>query len=465
MCLLGSLLLSCGQVNIKALAADENFLIKPYLQLGYDYRGNDEELVWFSNNDKTKWEVLCKPQASAKDKTTFQPVQQIKDSIITIPGQNQTPFHKYTARLNTPAGETFEYKVKANGSEVFSASGIAPRKADQAYKIVVFGDCGSGSDGQRRLAEGIAACRPDLVVITGDIVYQHGLFSQYLTNYFPVYNQQVGLLRSIPTVGVLGNHDIALGGRGTNLDRYPDALAYYLLWNQPLNGFAGASGEKNTTILTGADDKQELFKKSAGAAFPKMANFSFDYGNSHWVVLDGNYYMDWTDAKARKWLNEDLKASKATWKFVTFHQPAFSIDAPHGKEQRMRLVSDILQANGVDLVLCGHAHCYERSLPLNFGPEKNKTALSLNADGTVDGAFSFDKTFDGTKNTSKKGIIHIVTGAGGARLYPQGEASEFILKFDSNSYSFTEMQIKGKTLTVKQIDDSGKILDQFTVSK
>ena len=48
-----------------------------------------------------------------------------------------------------------------------------------------------------------------------------------------------------------------------------------------------------------------------------MTNFSFDYGNAHYLVLDANAYMDWTDEKLRAWLEEDLKtASQATWRIA-----------------------------------------------------------------------------------------------------------------------------------------------------
>lgn len=472
--LLVGLLLSCGQVNIKAMAADDTFLIKPYLQLGYQHHNfNSEDLVWFdtaSQKEKQKWEVVYKSNGGSSQTAS------VSRADMKLPGAaGDTPMHKYVAHLsNLTAGVPFEYTVKADGNAVFSATGMAVKKQDQPYTVAVFGDCGAGSDGQKHLADRIMAAKPDLAVITGDIVYQHGLFSQYLANHFPIYNQDpaksgngagIPLLRSIPTVGILGNHDIALGGRGTNLDKYPDGLAYYLTWNQPLNGYAKREGESNTTILAGSDANQAAFKAAAGKAFPTMANYSFDYGNSHWTVLDGNYYMDWTDAKARQWLEADLKGSKATWKFVTFHQPAFSIDLPHAKEQRMRLITDIIQKNGVDIVFCGHAHCYERSYPLSFGPKTEGAKLAMNSDGTVDGAFNLDKAYDGVKQTKPKGIIHIVTGAGGARLYPQGEPSEYILKFDSGSYSFTDVRIDGKTAKIKQIDDSGKVIDEFTVSK
>jgi hypothetical protein len=91
--------------------------------------------------------------------------------------------------------------------------------------------------------------------------------------------------------------------------------------------------------------------------------------------------------------------------------------------------------------------------------------LTLQKDGTVDGAFNIDHNFDGVTKTKAAGIIHIVTGAGGARLYPQGSPSDYILKYDSSDYSYTNMEVVDKTVTIKQINSKGKVIDHFTVTK
>ena len=36
--------------------------------------------------------------------------------------------------------------------------------------------------------------------------------------------------------------------------------------------------------------------------FPRMANFSFDFGNGHWTVLDANPYVDWTNRELQAWV-------------------------------------------------------------------------------------------------------------------------------------------------------------------
>jgi hypothetical protein len=97
--------------------------------------------------------------------------------------------------------------------------------------------------------------------------------------------------------------------------------------------------------------------------------------------------------------------------------------------------------------------------------------FKANADGTVHGDIQLDLQYDGKKRTQPKGIIHIVTGAGGARLYPIDNSykpergHDWMLKYNSSVHSFTSMDLDGKTLKVKQIDQSGKVLDEFVITK
>src|SRR5581483_528908 len=174
-------------------------------------------------------------------------------------------------------------------------------------------------------------------------------------------------LRSIPFVAAPGNHDSALA----NYSRYPDALAYFLYWDQPLNGPQPPASAANAKhVLTGNTAAQPLFLQEAGSRYPRMANFSFDYGNSHWTVLDANPYMDWTEESLKEWVTKDLKsAQSATWRIVAFHQPGFNSSHQHFSEQQMRVLAPIFEANHVDVVFAGHVHNYQRSFPLTFEPK------------------------------------------------------------------------------------------------
>ena len=123
-----------------------------------------------------------------------------------------------------------------------------------------------------------------------------------------------------------------------------------------------------------------------------MANFSFDYGNSHWTVLDANTYMDWNNPALREWLTKDLAAAQsATWRFVAFHQPGFNSSVEHFPEQQMRPLSPIFEAGHVDIVFSGHVHNYQRSFPLTF-PRRTRWRRP-GAKGEVAGEWKLDKAF------------------------------------------------------------------------
>jgi hypothetical protein len=273
----------------------------------------------------------------------------------------------------------------------------------------------------------------------------------------------------VPFIAAPGNHDTDLA----NYRRYPDALAYFLYWDQPLNGpVAPPDAVKAAHVLTGSTDAQPVFLAGAKPRYPRMANFSFDYGNSHWTVLDANTYMDWSNPSLREWLARDLAAAQsATWRFVTFHQPGFNSSKEHFSEQQMRPLSPIFEANHVDIVFAGHVHNYQRSLPLTFVPAAQANGSPAGPKGEVAGAWTLDKAFGDGATSKPKGVIYIVSGAGGAELYNPEQQDDptnwqtFTGKFISQVHSLSVVDINGRTLSMKQVSDTGAVLDTFRIAK
>ena len=113
--------------------------------------------------------------------------------------------------------------------------------------------------------------------------------------------------------------------------------------------------------MLGPEANKKAFLDAAGKAFPRMANFSFDYGNAHWTVLDANATSTGPTASSAAWVARDLAAAKgATWRFVGFHQPGFNSSKKHFDEQHMRLLAPVFEAGKVDVVFNGHVHNYQR---------------------------------------------------------------------------------------------------------
>src|SRR5262249_40261561 len=156
------------------------------------------------------------------------------------------PHRVYQAALrDLVPGDRFSYRLSKATESVFAAEASAPKAADQTYRFVAFGDCAAGTPEQKMIAHRAYLERPDFVVVPGDIVYSRGRISEYREKFWPVYNadeaspsQGAPLLRSTLFLAAPGNHDIAT----RDLDKYPDGLAYFLYWDQPLNGPSPGEG-------------------------------------------------------------------------------------------------------------------------------------------------------------------------------------------------------------------------------
>jgi len=469
------LLLTSHVVKPQGLPVADVFLAKPYLQVGSVPTPTTLQLQWTTKDEDAKWTVEQKHDT----KGSWTKSSSISSRKIIVTATDVRKIFSSTLTGLLP-GTTFFYRVLRNGKEVFSSTAQAPRAPDQPFRFVAIGDIGAGTPEQRPLAHRAFLEKPDLVIVPGDIVYDRGLISEYDTRFWPVYNADKSdesgapLMRSIPFVAAPGNHDTDT----RNLDVYPDALAYFMYWNQPLNGPVGEEGSSLVPKLTASTERRTAFVAAAREAYPRMANFSFDYGNAHWIIIDSNPYVDLTDSTLATWLAADLVAARnATWRFVVFHHPGFNSAREHYEQQQMRILSPVLEAGHVDVVFNGHVHNYQRSFPLRFVPDNKGTLLVGGRDGKtprgriINGKWTLDKSFDGKKDTTPEGIIYLVTGAGGQDLYnpeQQGDPDswqKFTDKFISTIHSLTVVDVKGNTLTFRQISADGKELDSFTVSK
>ena len=221
-------------------------------------------------------------------------------------------------------------------------SGI-PCRAQEAessgsYAFAVYGDCRTGHEIHRQIVAQIMALKPAFVVGVGDFVTKGDSRSDWRT-----FADITGKMRqTVPFYPAKGNHDVERKGRGL-YDKYLKV---------PTN--------------TG-----------------QMRYYSFDRGDSHFVVLDTNGSLA-PGGEQYRWLQADLKAAegKSRHRFVVLHHPLYSL-VPLRKAEtdaRRQQLLPLLKEFKVCAVFTGHDHC-----------------------------FFF---------TRRDGVAHVITGGGGAPLYP-----------------------------------------------
>src|SRR5579862_453290 len=320
--------------------------------------------------------------------------------------------------------------------------------------------------------------QPDLALNTGDNVYTTGSDANYRDFWMGVWNSDVDstdrgapFLRRIPLYVVIGNHDVGATGATANLladspptlagfsgpGRYGggvsggDALAHFNNFYYPLNGPVGADiqqtfvGDVSSPLGmlfsyqgTGYSSPSaiEAYRASTSVNSGKglkrqidhMSNYSFDYGNAHFVFLDANphlfnqllpggtsydtppsYPFPPYPSLLRDWLIQDLDSSNQTWKIAIFHQPTYSSGNATIRNDQMRQVAKFLEDHGVNLVFNGHEHNYQRTHPIRTLPG------AVVSPGSAAPAVAIDPVFDGKSNTVPDGVLYIVEGAGGDR--------------------------------------------------
>jgi hypothetical protein len=129
----------------------------------------------------------------------------------------------------------------------------------------------------------------------------------------------------------------------------------------------------------------------------------------------------------RQWLTADLRqAASAPWRIVVLHRPPFA-SGHHGSDKTVReAFHQIFVDHGVDLVLAGHEHHYERTRPMD-------------------------------------GVTYIVTGGGGRGTRAVGES--WFTVYSQRVAHFLYVDVEPDRLRVYAIDATGQDFDGVMLSR
>jgi acid phosphatase type 7 len=286
-----------------------------------------------------------------------------------------------------------------------------PDVPNRKLRFIAIGDCGNASTNQINVKNTylnyIGANNTDAMILLGDNAYSFGTDAEFQAEFFDIYKDD--LLKNIKLYPGQGNHDY--GNTQTNSAvRNND---YYKNFTMPTAGQIGG-------VPSGTE-----------------AYYSFNIGNVHFISLDSygkenantTRLYDTLGAQV-VWLKNDLAANTKTWTVVYFHHPPYT-KTSHTSDSETELVLirenfiRILERFGVDMVLCGHSHGYERSYLLKgFYNNSTKPLLDANFNATTHTATSNfqNAKYDGTAlacpytyNSGKinHGTVYTVAGSAG----------------------------------------------------
>jgi 3',5'-cyclic AMP phosphodiesterase CpdA len=139
--------------------------------------------------------------------------------------------------------------------------------------------------------------------------------------------------------------------------------------------------------------------------------------------------------------------SSIDWIVVMFHKPFYSSLTSHSQEYIMReKYQPLFDKYGVDIVLQGHNHMYDRTLPLKFNPQNISKPI-------------VDNSNDTNKFFNPEGSIYSVIGLGGRSSHIFLNQPDYVVK-QHNGFGFLSIEINGKELDAKYYDIGYKCKEQ-----
>lgn len=257
-----------------------------------------------------------------------------------------------------------------------------------ALRFAIIGDAGRWSKQQQELARELISQRQafpyEFVLMLGDNNYGDGSPESYRVRFEQPYKPLLDA--GVKFYAALGNHDIG-----------PQ-------WDYPLFNMNG--------------HRYYTFEEKKGV--PLISENSVRF-----FVLDTNQ-LD-TDQVA--WFERELSGSNADWKIAFFHHPIYSSGRYTWTTLvRRRTLEPLMVKYGVDVVLAGHEHVYERMVPQN-------------------------------------GIVHFTSGSAGSVRVGDLQPSPIMAKGYDRDLSFMLVEISGDTLYFQSINRQGETVDSGRITK
>ena len=347
-------------------------------------------------------------------------------------------FYSIGSTASTMAGDTAEH--------FFRTSPIPG--TDRPMRLWALGDAGTANSNQRRVRDAYFQSPHykfnDMILMLGDNAYDAGLDSEYQSAFFDMYPT---VLQQSPVWSCLGNHETDQVRTGSYA-----GVPYFDIFSFPTAAECG------------------------GYASGTERYFSWDFGNVHFISLDVQTNNAALRSNMLTWLSNDLAANTKRWTIAIWHHPPYT-KGSHDSDVESQptwargFLAPMMDDGGVDLVLCGHSHCYERSHLIEGFYATPTLATSGNfvdaGNGKRDGDGGYGKDYG-----PHAGVVYVVAGSSGQATYWNDNSTVQFNPLPHPVMHHSELRlgslvvdIDGNKLDAKFITSTGTVNDYFSIDK
>ena len=311
----------------------------------------------------------------------------------------------------------------------------------QPTHIWVLGDSGTANSSARAVRDAYRSYAgsptPDLWLMLGDNAYETGTDAQYQAAVFDMYPDT---LRTSVLWSTYGNHE------SLTADAASQSGPYFDMFTFPRQGEAGG-------VPSGTE-----------------AYYSFDHANIHFICLESDELDHTTSGPMLTWLQQDLAATTQEWIVAFWHHPPYSKGSHDSdSESQLRAMRQnalpILEQGGVDLVLSGHSHSYERSMMLDghYGDSTTLTPSMIldGGNGSILGDGAYIKPPGG--ELPHAGAVYVVSGSSG-NVTP-GTLDHPVMLVSLATLGSLVLDVNGPQLDARFLDSTAMVRDNFTLYK
>lgn len=396
----------------------------------------------------------------------------VTDHIITVTGLTADTKYFYSVGASTTVQQ-----VSTNN--FFRTA--PPANTTRKIRITAFGDCGAESNNtnQTKVHNGYqlfltnnSITEVDALLSLGDMAYDFATTTELTSNFFtPFGGGTKNILRNHPLFPAPGNHEYNFSQ--STASRKIRTWPYFSTFTVPSAG------------------------QSGGTASNKSNYYSYDIGNIHFLSLDSHgMEQDGDDASypnsqmgtlvttgntaMRTWIAADLAANTQKWVIAYWHHPPYSKGSHNSDAAGDQQMIDIrarfirfLEQQGVDLVISGHSHAYERSKLIknylgnwaSYTPATHEVSGSTGKyDGTVAAA-----PYKYNSMPKDHGTVYVVSGNAGANNSSTTGFGTNVMPYATTTPGFFYFEVEDNRLDAQSITTTDGVnliyFDKFTIMK